>query len=202
MKDKKIVFVIPGFGHKPSNKGYKTLSKLLQADGHRAIPVTIPWKNSTIIQNTKYFLEEYKKRVSVSQRKKSNIYLLGFSYGALIAFLASTKIPVKGLILCSLSPYFKEDLQKLPKNPTLLQKRRHESFSSLTYRSLAKKIKAKQVLMLYGEKESTLLIKRSVRTFDNIPTNGKFLLSIKKTEHNIADKKYLTAIHYATKNFL
>jgi len=44
-----------------------------------------------------------------------NSLIIGFSFGAMVAFIASQKIRPKKLILCSLSPYFNEDLKKLRK---------------------------------------------------------------------------------------
>lgn len=197
MRQAKIVFIIPGFGHKPTNKGYGQVSKLLKSEGYSPISVAIPWKESTITDNTNFFLKEYTKKLS-KIGKKSDVYFLGFSYGALIAFLAATEISVKGLILCSLSPTFKEDLPKQLPSASTLSKKRHENFSKLHAKVLARKIKAKNVMMLYGSKESSKLIHRVSNTFDDIPTLGKYLFSIKKTDHNIADKKYISAIHHVT----
>src|SRR6266403_2076787 len=120
MLAKKTIFIVPGYRHGPNNKSYQALAKLLTLEGYDPIVVTIPWKKTTISQNTEYFLQEYKK---IHAKKK---YILGFSFGAMIAFLAATKVDVSGLILCSLSPYFQEDL------PT----------SQLHSGTLAKKIKA------------------------------------------------------------
>lgn len=163
---------------------------MLKREGYSPIPVDIPWRKTTISQNTKHFLKEYKKI------KTKNKYILGFSYGAMIAFLASTKIRTSGLILCSLSPYFKEDLAKTKENwKSKLMMKRLQDFSSLHCQTLAKKIKTKQVLMLYGAKESKTLIKRVKEAYKQIDSTDKYLISIKKTEHNIGDKKYLFTIH-------
>ena len=144
MTSKKTVFVIPGFKHKPQNKAYKQIAKMLKSEGYSPILVNIPWRQTTISENTKFFLKKYKK---INSRKK---YILGFSFGAMIAFVASTKVSVSGLILCSLSPYFKEDLLKV--NSALfssLAAERYQDFSKLHCATLAKQIKAKQILMLY-----------------------------------------------------
>ncbi len=173
----KTIFIIPGFRHHPKHKAYKAIAKILKSEGYLTVSVTIPWKQTTISQNTQYFLKEYKK---IKTKKK---YILGFSFGAMIAFLASTKVEVYGLILCSLSPYFKEDLPS----------------SNFHCAQVAKQTKAKQILMLYGEKEAKPLIKRVNQAFYQIPSPHKYLVSIKKTEHNIGDKRYLHTIHQAAK---
>ena len=120
----KAVFIVPGFRQKPKNKAYKEIRKILKSEGYFPVLVNVPWKKSTISENTDYFLKIYKK---IKARKK---YVLGFSYGAMIAFIASTKVGASGLILCSLSPYFKEDTP----------------FSQLHCGALAQKIKAKKTV--------------------------------------------------------
>ncbi len=192
MIGRKTVFVIPGFRQSPKNKAYKEIAKILRREGYRSILVNIPWRQTTISQNTELFLKKYKK---INTRKK---YILGFSFGAMIAFIASTKVSVSGLILCSMSPYFKEDLSK--KWLSSINKERIHDFSNLHCASLAKQIKAKQILMLYGSKEERSLKRRVNEAFDQILSQNKHLISIEKTDHDIADKKYLNKIHQVTKH--
>ncbi|MDP3987654.1 MAG: hypothetical protein Q8P80_00735 [Candidatus Levybacteria bacterium] len=191
MNEEKTVFVIPGFRHSPTNKAYKEIARILKREGYKPILINIPWKQTTISQNTEYFLKKYKK---INTKKK---YILGFSFGAMIAFIASTKVSVSGLILCSLSPYFKEDLSNKWASPITSQ--RYQDFSNLHCATLAKQIKAKQVLMLYGSREERSLKKRVNDAFDQILSTNKYLFSIKETEHNIADKRYLNKIHQVAK---
>lgn len=197
MTQEKVIFIIPGFRHKPTNKTYKELTKILKSEGYHPIRITIPWKKTTISENVSYFLTKYKK---IKARKK---YILGFSYGAMIAFIASTKVNVYCLILCSLSPYFKEDLPKARSRViSLLMTQRFEDFSRLHCGSLAKKIKAKRILMLYGAKEAKPLINRVTQAFDQISSNDKHLIPIKKTEHNIGDRRYIKKIHQIARELI
>ncbi len=194
MTAKKTIFIIPGFRHLPTNKAYKEIAKLLKTEGYDPIPVTIPWKQTTISENTEYFLKKFKRKLHQDGMQK--VYILGFSFGAMIAFLASTKVKVNGLILCSLSPFFKEDVLKKVKSL------RDKDFSQLHCATLAKRIMAKKILMLYGAKETKPLIKRVTTAYEQIPSDNKYLFAIQKTEHDIADKKYVYAIHQITKAFL
>lgn len=177
MAGRRVIFIIPGFNQLTTDKAYKKVAGILKKEGYLPILVNIPWKNSTILENTKYFLKEYRK---VKSKRK---YILGFSFGAMIAFIASTKVRSSGLILCSLSPFFKED-SKIYKLRSLY---------------LARKIKSKQVLMMYGQQEARSLIRRVTSTFRHISSANKFLISIYKTEHNIGTKKYLSNIHHAAR---
>jgi len=190
MSLKKTVFIVPGYRHTPKQKAYQAIAVMLKNEGYEPILVTIPWKESTISENTKLFLSQFKK----IQRKKK--YILGFSFGAMIAFLAATKVEVEGLILCSLSPYFQEDLPKVRKNLlSPIQKERYEDFSTLRCAALAKQIKAKQVLMVYGSKEARPLKKRVNTAFTQITKKKKYLMSIKEADHTLGDKRYLNTLH-------
>ncbi len=197
MVHEKAIFIIPGFRQLSTSKAYKEIAKILKSEGYFPILVAIPWKNSTISENVKYFLKEYKK---IKVKKK---YILGFSYGAMIAFIASTRVSPSGLILCSLSPYFKEDMLAIKSRAiSSLMTERYRDFSKLHCATLAKQIKAKQVLMLYGREETRSLIKRVTEAFGEVTLAHKQLIPIKKTEHNIADKKYLFKIHEAARSLL
>lgn len=193
MTTKKTVFIIPGYKHRPSQKAYKQLSKMLKKEGYHPIPITIPWKQTTISENTEYFLKRFKK---IRRKEK---YILGFSYGAMIAFLASTKVSTAGLILCSLSPYFKEDVTKVSAYAaSSITTPQYEDFSKLHCARLARKVKAKQILFLHGEKETKPLIKRVHEAFGHISSKHKYLVSIKKADHDIGNKNYLRTIHHVT----
>lgn len=197
MSSKKTIFIIPGFRQRTTSAGYRKLSEALKKEGYTPILIKIRWRNSTISENTSYFLKLYRKNHA---RKK---YILGFSYGAMIAFIASTQVNTSGLILCSLSPYFSEDVSKL-KNKAIstLMDNRYRDFSKLHYATLAKLIKTRQVLMLYGRQETRSLIKRVRQAFSEIESENKRLIPIKKAEHNIAGKRYLSSITEAARNLL
>lgn len=190
----KTVFVIPGFRQKADNKAYKEIAKILKGEGYRPILTNIPWKQTTISENTAYFLKQFKK---IKTKEK---YILGFSFGAMIAFIASTKVKVSGLILCSLSPYFQEDVLKdNNKWASSISTARYEDFSKLHAGTLAKNIKSGQTHFLYGAKEAKTLIKRVTETYGHIRSTRKHLIPIREAEHNIGDKRYLYKIQQIAK---
>ncbi len=192
MSKEKVIFIIPGFRQKITSKAYVKISESLKTQGYFPILVEIPWRNSTISENCKYFISLYK---TIDAPKK---YILGFSYGAMIAFVASTKVSVSGLILCSLSPYFSEDISSIQdKNISSLMEARFKDFSTLHFSALVKKLKTKQVLMLYGKQEARVLVRRVLKAFEQIDSKHKSLMSIKKTEHDISDEKYISTISKA-----
>ena len=189
----KVIYIIPGFGQKTTHKAYRILSQMLRAKGFEPILISIPWKNTTISQNSEYFINEFKKT------KSKEKYILGFSLGAMIAFIASTKVEVAGLILCSLSPYFSEDLPKIGPDWKASTLMRYQDFAGLTCSRLAKQLKAKRIIMFYGSEEVKSLIKRVKKAYKDIPSAKKYLFEISKTDHEIGNRRYLAAIHQATK---
>lgn len=194
MNKDKVIFIIPGYKHQPKNKAYINIVEILKREGYKPIPVPICWKQTTISQNSEYFLQKYKK---INSKKK---YILGFSFGAMIALIASTKVRVSGLILCSLSPYFKEDIAKADKSLiSSLRSERYQDFTKLHCATLVKKVKAKQILMLYGTKEEKPLIKRVYKTFKQITSKHKHLIPIEETDHDIGNRRYLHKIHEIAK---
>lgn len=194
MNRDKVIFIIPGFKHQPKNKAYKEIANMLKKEGYYPILITIPWKQTTISQNSEYFLQKYKK---INSKKK---YILGFSFGAMIALLASTKVNVSGLILCSLSPFFKEDLSKTNNRCIFaLSTKRYQDFLKLHSKTLAKQIKARKIIMLYGTGEDKLLKKRVKQTFNHISSAQKYLIPIAEIEHDIGNRSYLNTIHQIAK---
>lgn len=196
MSSRKTVFIIPGYKQRPENKAYREIAKFLKLQGYTPVLISIPWKKTTISKNVEYFLSEYKST------KASKKYILGFSYGAMIAFIAATKVSTSGLILCSLSPYFAEDLPKRRKITSALMRQRYEDFSGLNCAELSKKVKAKKILMLYGQEEASTLVKRVTDTFGQVKSPKKYLITVAKSDHEIGNSNYLHSIHYATQNLL
>lgn len=179
------VFIVPGYNHCPADPAYQEIAKIITQQGLLPMPIAIPWKNVPISQGTDYFLRQIKKK---SQKKAGKTYILGFSYGAMIAFMASTQIPVSGLILCSLSPYFREDLLKANRDEP------REDFVNISCHTISKKIKAKKVMMLYGENEDRSLKHRVTEAFHTIPITQKTLMQIENTDHEIGNRRYLDSV--------
>lgn len=184
MKKKGTFFIIPGFRQRATNKTYKEISNFLKKEGFTPVIVPVEWSKNSIQENAEHFVNVYSK--SRSRRK----YVLGFSYGAMIALIASSKIQIEGLVLCSLSPYFKNDLK---------HNSRKTEYVHLDSSKLAKKTKAKKILMLYGKNEAKDLVKRVSETFIDLKLQNKYLIPVESAEHNIGHKEYLFSIHASTR---
>jgi len=182
----KIVFIIPGASESCRQKPYKQIADFFRNKGIKPIPVNISWKYKTISDYVDQFMNKYNKY------KNKEIYIFGFSYGALIAFIVSTKIKPKMQILCSLTPCFKEDLPYL-KNwwKKGMGKRRIQDLKKYSFNQLVKKIKCRTILVA-GSKEIKQLLKR-VRDTNKKLKNSKLVI-IPKIKHPISQKEYVNTI--------
>ncbi len=185
----KIVYIIPGYGETHlSRKAYGKLAKAFESRGIMPIHVKINWharKPRRFRDYVVQFLKQYKNR------KNEEAYVLGFSYGATIAFLSEPKTNPSTLILCSLSPYFSEDLEHF-KPSWLKWFRKNFTESDYVFNKLAPKIKSKTFLFV-GDKEGPEALRRAKDAKRKI--KGSKLTIIKKTKHNIGQKEYLSELN-------
>lgn len=184
----KRIFIIPGFKHKSTQKDYLDVVDIFRKKGFEPKIVEVKWNNRTFSQWLNEFLMFYE------EHKSDEITLLGFSYGAMIALVAATKIKPTNLILCSLSPYFSEDIPKLKKYwLQSIGKKRVNDFSKLNFKEIAQQIKCKTHLLI-GEKESKKYSGLELRVSEANRLIKSELIRIKNADHNIGQEEYLEAI--------
>lgn len=183
----KIVYIIPGLGENTKQQEYKKIINYFQKKHFRVIPIKINWKRRVMSDYVQDFFDQYHQH-----NKNDQVYLFGFSFGAMISFIVSSQIKPQAQILCSLSPYFKEDL------PTirgwwkkLMGKARINNFGLWSFNNLSKKISCKTYIMV-GAKEVQELVKRVKAA--NKKINNSELFAVDKAKHNIAQKEYLEQI--------
>lgn len=183
----RTVYIIPGYTHSPQIKIYKDVGKIFQENGFKVVYVKIDWKYKTISDWVDQFLNEYYK--SDGSKK----YLFGFSFGAVISILSSTKVKIDSQILCSLSPYFDIDLTKIYKSwKKQIGKNRIEDFEKLNMEKVARFVKAKTYL-LYGTREGRFIKERAEDTYKKLNCYKKLIL-VNGAKHDIGNKEYLEAI--------
>lgn len=178
----KIVYIIPGFTEQTNLIGYKKLIKSFENKGFITKPIRISWKNKTMGDYVNDFLSQVRD-------KEEEIYVFGFSFGAMIALLSASRINPKKLMLCSLSPYFKEDIKRLKKSwKKIIGKKRMKFFQSLSFDKVAKSIKCPTILLV-GEKESKIVQNRVQEAHKLIADSTVFVA--KGAKHNISQEEYL-----------
>jgi dipeptidyl aminopeptidase/acylaminoacyl peptidase len=187
----KIAYIIPGHGESAlKQRVYKKVGTMFESRGIKPVYVEIDWQYHNPARFKDFvaqFLKQYKKK------KGDEVYVLGFSYGATITFLSESKTKPAGLILCSLSPYFSEDVEGF-KPAWVKWWKKNFTESDYSFAKLAPKIKT-PTSFLVGSEEGTGWGDSVKRAKD-----GKKLISnstlkvIKGAKHNIRQKEYLEAL--------
>lgn len=185
---RKVVYILPG--HKESHRTHKSYTKvasLFEKRGFEVVHVDIQWDASFPKQFavfTKQFFQQFKKV------RGARVYVLGFSYGATIAFLTAKRTHPAHLILCSLSPYFVEDQKNL--EPSWLKFWKKEFVKSdYSFKELAPGVTS-QIDLIVGSEEHTSVLKRARDARKRLPNVS--LTVAKGAKHNIGQKEYLATI--------
>lgn len=185
---KKIAFIIPGYSEsKRNNPAYSKIERYFRQNGIDPLVVDVSWKYRTMTDYVREFRAVYEKN-----HKGAEVYFLGFSFGAIISFIAAAELKPKAIILCSLSPFFKEDLSKLrPWWKRALGKKRLEDFNSLSFSLLAKKISSRAFIFA-GSREVEDVFRRAEEAKNQI--RGSKLLIVPEAKHDISQGAYLQEV--------
>lgn len=100
----KTVLFVPGFQENYESRDYAAVLGVFERGGLRARFVAINWHRTTQCDWVRQLDETY------AQYRSEDVILAGFSFGAVTAVLAAAQRVPAGLILCSLSPLFAEDI--------------------------------------------------------------------------------------------
>ncbi len=185
----KIAYIIPGYGeNENSRKAYKIIASYFKEVGIRPVQVKIKWgvnkgKHVDFSAYSKQFLKKYKKN------KDDQTFVLGFSFGAVIAFLTASQTKPDMTLLCSLSPYFIEDYKNL--KPAWLKWWHKHSTAEISFADSYKNISTPIVLMA-GSKEPPAVLFRA-RSARRKIKNSSFKIA-KGAIHNIGNPPYLAVI--------
>ncbi|MFA5945360.1 MAG: alpha/beta hydrolase [Patescibacteria group bacterium] len=151
--------------------------------------VPIKWNRRVMSDYVAEFEQQYKKY------KTENNTVLGFSFGAMIAFISAPALKPNRLILCSLSPYFSEDLNTLkPWWKTILGTRRMQDFKQFRALQIAKQISA-PATFFYGSVEAKLFpaIKPRIESIAKHLPKSKIII-VQNAPHAISHTEYQKAI--------
>lgn len=187
----KNVYIIGGFDiHATALDEFALLKDGLAAKKYNVIPVNISWRRITPSEYAHRFIAEY------GQSKASYNIIIGNSFGAIVGLLAAPNVLPDELYLCSLSPFFQEDSDKLPDSFGIkyFGKRRMAALRSLSAKELAEAVNRTQIktTVLYGELEhntSPALVNRCIETARDI--QGSRLIELPSTPHDMDTKPYM-----------
>jgi hypothetical protein len=132
--------------------------------------------------------------VKLYEREKGDYNIvIGNSFGAVVALITAAKIRPDEVILCSLSPFFQEDIG--PGWPTKTNTRRLDisSYSVTQLAAAAQKLSTEFVVM-YGEQEVTPLPRLVARVRDTAQALGVDAKEAPGAPHSFRDEAYVQAI--------
>lgn len=134
-------------------------------------------------------MSDYIDQVESQIKASKNTEILGFSFGAMIALKLSEKIKFHRVFLCSLSPYFSEDLHLFPKYYKLrLWLRRWNDFRDNYHESDIKNKQWNTLLVVYGSDEPERLKNRVKKMIELL--NISEVAIVEWVGHDIADSNY------------
>jgi alpha/beta superfamily hydrolase len=107
-KRKARLYIIPGLGESTRMRQYRGVVQCAKGQGLRVVPVSIDWSDK---MNMDDYIKQAEDKIP---NKVSQDYILGFSFGAYIAAILSSKKKARGYFFCSISPYFKENIKSIP----------------------------------------------------------------------------------------
>ena len=185
---KHILYLIPGWNEQTSQKEYQKIKSHFENNGFEIIEISITWKRRVMSQ----YVDEFLSQCIHSNEDKVSV--LGYSFGAMIAFISSRYISYTNMYLCSLSPFFKEDLSStLITWKLILGVRRVKDFSTLSFNEIIENWNPpSNVYLFYGEKEYSQLISRMKEMHVKIK-NSK-LISVPNCKHQLSHENYLKMV--------
>lgn len=188
----RVAFIIPGYNYKPTRREYKKIGQYFQEKGITPVGIGLDWKKP-IPRNFDDYLQEF--LAQAKKHRADEIYVLGFSLGAVTALLTAQKLKPKAIILCSLSPYFEDDWVNL-KKPWLAWWRKHyKDLGILSDRVKGLKIKS---YLLVGSKEDKSCLLRAKSAHALLPQST--LKIVLGAEHKLQQEPYLKAVEKVIKN--
>lgn len=191
----KTAFLISGFNMNQcaADPKYAPLREAVAAQDYNVVPVPFTWNHKTIEQYVELFVDFYEKN------KGDYNVVIGNSYGAMVAFLSAPKVRPNRLLLCSLSPFFKEDASKTTLEFRLawFGKRREAAMQSLSAKETAKLLNQTNidVTLLYGEQEKEMyphLVERVKDTARDL--KAAQLVEVAGAPHSSRDPAYIKGI--------
>lgn len=179
----RIAVIVPGMWHKTSEAPYQTVAGYYRARGITPVFLDINWKRvhpGNLGTSISPIADEIRKKYP-----GSGVCLFGFSFGAVIAHKLSETLNPDHILLCSMSPVFKED-------------REHQIFPFRQLQALLSesvpyaKSGSRPLCFLYGDNDSFLINRKIIaRRRSSFPQSSTII--VKNAGHELG-ADYLNAV--------
>lgn len=187
MTGRRIVYIVPGMNTPPKHKPFLEVAKLFRSNGIKPILININWKSSM-----NGYITQFIKKYNVTKKDGDKVYLFGFSAGAWIVLMAAIKLVPYMTILCSPSPYFKEDIKYWRRKWIReIGEEKFVSFNNYKFKSAMRKFRSKMIVFI-GDKEYDFMLRRAKAIHKSIDNSR--LVVVKSGEHDIGKKEYIRAL--------
>jgi hypothetical protein len=181
---KSKLYVIPGLGENIKDSNYKKIVEIAKKYNLKIVPIKVKWTTDKDVSD---FTKEIADQIPDDSK---NDYVLSFSIGSYIAINISKKKKFKGYIFCTISPFFKENLKKIPKES-------QKYFGEKMMKSFAKysipKGNKSNAWFLVGDKDWDLAIKTAKVAYKNW-SGQKKLIIVKGAGHDLSHKNYVKEV--------
>ncbi len=181
---KHTLYVIPGFGENTKMPDYKAVIKACRLFGYEVIEFNPCWDRSVASD----WILDFER--SLQKNKSAKTSIIGFSFGAYVAVLSAQKFKFEKLVLCSLSPYFADNIPEIPEAAwKFFGKRRKQDFSKHHF-PVGMQVDA---AFLVGEHEIPMELKHVNDRYKSW-SGKKTHIIVKGAEHSIGSGEYLNQI--------
>jgi len=181
----KKLYLIPGYKHTLTTPGYRELMLSLERWGYKSEFIPISWEYRVMSD----YIQEANDAIQISW----DDIILWFSFGAMIALQLAEQSKCKQVILCSLSPYFSEDLKTASKYSLWkLWIRRYKDFLENYLENSIVNSQDNLYTVIYGTSETQNLQRRNQKIIEKLSIENVWLVSW--VGHNIAHKEYQKTI--------
>lgn len=183
-KTKKKLYIVPGFGESTRMKNYREVIKIGKENDFEIKPIKIIWDMD---KNMDDYIKEVESQIPEMSKEDT---ILGFSFGAYIAYLLSNKKEFNNYIFCTISPYFKDNLKDIPQESK-------DYFGKNFINSLRKNNihngNKSNAWFLTGDKDWDLAIKTNKQASNKWSGNSNFIL-VKNCGHDLANLNYIKEV--------
>jgi esterase/lipase len=183
---KKTLYIIPGFGESVGMTPYPKIITVAKSNGYKVVTYNPKWSHAVATDWIQGLNNKLKKE------KSEHVSVLGFSLGAYTALSVAQNFHFKKIIVCSPSPFFKDDIRHMSRSAwKFLGKRRMQDFSKYRFPTNIKT----EIVFMVGEMEK--IPDSYMKNIDKryrMCAGKKKKVIVPSAEHDLSSGDYLRAI--------